>query len=179
MQRGKKDVIQLGTAIKNPRQRIRRLHEKLRFPSRSDPSVFSPFQHTPTRIGHGTGKRQRITLAQIDIAPCRQQGPQIVAPPPRPRKTMVNMRRGPNPRRRPHASQRKSTLPQLLRPLQRHAGVVAALGPLECVVYCRSAFGRVNDPQSRCRTRRLPTSSRCAGSRCCPGSPSTGAIPGR
>ena len=35
------------------------------------------------------------------------------------------------------------------------------------------------DPQSRCRTRRLPTSSRCAGSRCCPGSLSTAATPGR
>ena len=49
----------------------------------------------------------------------------------------------PDSRRRPHASQRKSTLPHLLRPLQRHGGVVAALGPLEGVVRCRSAFGRV------------------------------------
>ena len=103
----------------------------------------------------------------------RQHAPQIVVPPPRARKTMVDVRRGSNPRRRPHAPQRKSTIAQPLRPFQRHAG-------------CRSDFRstrmrrrlavrlrpRHPDPHLRCRTRRLPTSSRCAGSRCCPGSPS-------
>ena len=66
-----------------------------------------------------------------------------IVPPPRLRKTVVNIRRGSDSRRRPHASQRKSIIVQLLCPLQRHAGVVTAFGPLDHVVYCRSAFGRV------------------------------------
>ena len=91
----------------------------------------------------GEGRRQLITLAEIDIVVGRQHAPQIVVPPPRARKTMVDVRRGSNPRRRPHAPQRKSTIAQPLRPFQRHAGVVATFGPLECVVGWRSAFGRV------------------------------------
>ena len=56
---------------------------------------------------------------------------------------MINMRSESNPRRRPHAPQRKSAIAQLHRPLKRHPGVVAAFGSLECVVCCRSALGRV------------------------------------
>ena len=141
MQSGKKDVVQRGTAVEKPRQGVPRLHEELRFSRRSDPGVLPLVQHAATGVGHGAGRGQPVALAEVDVAAGRQQVPKIVVAPARPGKTVVDVRGGSDSRRRPHAGQRKSTIAQLLRPLKRQAGVVAAFGPLECIVCCRSTFG--------------------------------------
>ncbi len=124
------DLLQVGLAVLQHRQRDPRLQEESLLQVRVEVSMLPPVQNTLSRIGHRTCRRQLIPLAGIDRGSYGQQVPQVIIQPPCPRETMVHMR-GPDPARGPGARDPLSLVPEFDKPPGCYRGIAPALFPIE------------------------------------------------